>query len=164
MNIGHFSPTASQRIWTILGVSALAFGLAACNKQDQSQPTVGQKLDSAVQQTEQAAADAKLKAESALKNAETKVEEGAAKVQSGAQEMGSAAMGAVDDSTITAQVSAGLAKDPDLSAFKIDVDTRAGAVTLSGPAPNANARERAETIAKGVKGVMSVTNNLKVAG
>lgn len=162
MNTHHFSHRGSQRIWTILGVSALAFGLAACSKQEE--PTVGQKLDSAVQKTEQAAADAQVKAESALKSAETKVEEGAAKVQSGAQEMGSAAMGAVDDASITAQVSAGLAKDPDLSAFKIDVDTRAGAVTLTGPAPNDSARERAETIAKGVKGVMSVTNNLKVAG
>lgn len=161
MNIRHFSHSGSQRIWTVLGVSALAFGLAACNKQEE---TVGQKLDSAVQKTEQAAADAQLKAESALKSAETKVEEGAAKMQSGAQEMSSATMGAVDDATITAQVSAGLAKDPDLSALKIDVDTRAGVVTLSGPAPNASARERAETIAKGVKGVMSVTNNLKVVG
>lgn len=161
MHIGHFSPPGAQRIWSILGVSALAFDLTACNKQEQ--PTVGQKLDSAVQQTEQAAADAKMKAESALKSAETQVEEGAAKVQSGAQEMGTAAMGAVDDATITAQVSAGLAKDPDLSALKIDVDTRAGAVTLTGPAPNASARERAETIAKEVKGVVSVTNNLKLA-
>lgn len=161
MNHRHFSHTGSQRIWSILGISALAFGLTACNKQEQ--PTVGQKIDSAVQKTEQAAADAKVKAQSALKNAETKVEEGAAQVQSGAQEMGSAAMGAVDDATITAQVSAGLAKDPDLSALKIDVNTRAGAVTLTGPAPNSSARERAETIAKGVKGVMSVTNNLKVA-
>mgnify|MGYP003480103211 FL=1 len=160
MNIRHFSHSGSQRILSILGVSALALGLAACDKQEQ--PTVCQKLDSAVQQTEQAAADAKVKAENALKNAETKVEEGAAKVQSGAQEMGTAAMGAMDDATITAQVSAALAKDPDLSAFKIDVDTRAGAVTLSGPAPNASARERAETIAKEVKGVTSVTNNLKV--
>ncbi|WP_026435107.1 BON domain-containing protein [Acidovorax sp. JHL-9] len=161
MNIRQFPHSNPQRIWTLLGASALAFGLAACSKQEE--PTVGQKLDSAVQKTEQAAAEAQTKAESALKNAETKVEEGAATVQSGAQEMGSAAMGAVDDATITVQVSAGLAKDPDLSAFKIDVDTRAGAVTLTGPAPNASARERAETITKGVKGVLSVTNNLKVA-
>ena len=83
-------------------------------------------------------------------------------MQSNAHEMGTAAMSAMDDATITAHVSSGLAKDPDLSAIKIDVDTRAGAVTLSGPAPNASARERAEMIAKGVKGVVSVTNNLKV--
>ena len=156
------SHSGAQRIYSILAVTALAFGLSACNKQEQ--PTVGQKLDSAVQKTEQAAVDARNKAESALKDAETKVQEGAAKVQSGAQEMGTAAIGAVDDATITAQVSAGLAKDPDLSALNIDVDTRAGAVTLTGPAPNASAGERAETIAKGVKGVVSVTNHLKVAG
>lgn len=154
----HGSPS---RIWAILAVSTMAFGLAACNRQEDT--TVGQKLDSAVQKTEQAAADAQAKAEKALKNAETKVEEGAAKAQAGAQDAGNSAMATMDDAAITAQVSAGLAKDPDLSAIKIDVDTRAGAVTLNGPAPNASARDRAETIAKGVKGVVSVTNNLKVA-
>ena len=70
------SHSGAQRIYSILAVTALAFGLSACNKQEQ--PTVGQKLDSAVQKTEQAAVDARNKAESALKDAETKVQEGAA--------------------------------------------------------------------------------------
>ncbi len=69
---------------------------------------------------------------------------------------------AADDATITAAVSAGLAKDPDLSAIKIDVDTQAGKVTLRGPAPNPVAKERAEEIAKNVKGVSSVDNQLEV--
>ncbi len=69
-------------------------------------------------------------------------------------------MDKVDDATITAQVSAGLAKDPDLSAVKINVDTRNGAVTLNGPAPNLAAKDRAQTIAKSIKGVTSVTNLL----
>ena len=162
MNHLHISHSGTPRICSILAVTAMAFGLSACNQQEQ--PTVGQKLDSAVQKAEQAAADAQSTAQSALKDAETKVQEGAAKVQSSAQEMGGAALGAVDDATITAQVSAGLAKDPELSALKIDVDTRAGAVTLTGPVPHASARERAEAIAKGVKGVVSVANHLKLAG
>ena len=72
-------------------------------------------------------------------------------------------MGAkMDDAGITAKVHTGLAKDPDLSTLKIDVDTKDGVVTLKGPAPNAAAKERAETIAKGVEGVKSVNNDLEV--
>ena len=63
---------------------------------------------------------------------------------------------------ITAAVSTGLAKDPDLSAIKIDVDTKGGQVTLSGPAPNAAAKARAEEIAKSVKGVSAVDNRLEL--
>lgn len=68
----------------------------------------------------------------------------------------------MDDAAITAQVSAGLAKDPTLSALKIDVDTRDGVVTLNGPAPTQEAKDRATAIAQGVKGVSSVMNQLSV--
>jgi len=68
----------------------------------------------------------------------------------------------VDDAAITAAVSAGLAKDPDLSAIKISVTTTAGVVNLKGPAPNAEAKSRAEDIAKNVHGVTSVRNQLEV--
>lgn len=139
----------AHRIASILAISALALGLAACSKTEE--PTVGQRLDSAIEKTEQSAADARVKAEGALQSAEIKMEQGANKVKS-----------AMDDATITAQVSAGLAKDPDLSAMKINVDTVNGKVTLNGPAPSAVARDRAEAIAKGVSGVTSVNNQLVV--
>ena len=51
---------------------------------------------------------------------------------------------------------------PKVSAIRIDVDTRDGVVTLSGPAPSATARERASEIARGVKGVSSVNNQLTI--
>ena len=142
-------PPPAHRIASILAVSVVALGLSACGKNEE--PTVGQRLDSAVEKTEQAAADARAKTESAMENAGTKMEQGAA-----------TAKGVIDDATITAQVSAGLAKDPDLSAVKIDVDTVNGAVTLNGPAPSTVARDRAETIAKAVTGVTSVNNQLVV--
>lgn len=151
----------SVRIASILAVSALALGLAACGKKEE--PTVGQRLDSAVQKTEQAAADARAKAETAVQNAETKVEQGAASAESSVKEAASKGIVILDDAGITAQVSAGLAKDPDLSAVKINVDTVNGRVTLNGPAPSNEARERAATIAKGVSGVSSVNNKLVVS-
>ncbi len=80
------------------------------------------------------------------------------------KDAGTAVANTVDDAAITAAISAGLAKDPDLSAIKIDVDTKAGAVSLQGPAPSAAAKERAEQVAKGVQGVTSVDNRLEVKG
>ena len=64
------------------------------------------------------------------------------------------------DTAITASIKASLVKDPDLSALKIDVDTRGGVVSLNGLAPNAEARDRATKIAEGTKGVREVRNHL----
>ena len=162
MNSKNLMDRPAHRIASILAVSALALGLAACGKTEE--PTVGQRLDSAVEKTEQAAADARVKAESAMQSAETKMEQGAANAEAKAKDAANTAKGAIDDATITAQVSAGLAKDPDLSAVKINVDTQNGAVTLNGPAPNLAAKDRAQTIAKSIKGVTSVTNLLVISG
>ena len=151
----------AHRVASLLAVSALALGLAACGKTEE--PTVGQRLDSAVEKTEQAAADARAKAEAAMQSAETKMEKGAASAEATAKQAADTAKGAIDDASITAQVNAGLAKDPDLSAVKINVDTVNGKVTLNGPAPSTVARDRAETIAKAVSGVTSVNNQLVVS-
>ena len=91
-------------------------------------------------------------------------------MESAAQEAGQASRNAtadaaalMDDAGITAKVNAGLAQDPDLSAIKIDVDTRAGVVTLNGPVKSEQARDRASQIAQAVPGVTSVVNNLTIS-
>lgn len=150
----------AHRIASILAVSALALGLSACGKNEE--PTVGQRLDSAVQKSEQAAADARAKSERALNNAENKMEQSAANAEASARDATATAKSSIDDATITAKVNATLAKDPDLSALKIDVDTVGGKVTLNGPAPTTVARDRAETLAKSVEGVTAVNNQLVV--
>lgn len=76
--------------------------------------------------------------------------------------MGAAGVQKVDDATITSKVNAALAADKDLSAVKIDVDTKDGVVTLTGPAPTAEAASKATKLAKDVKGVTSVNNQLTV--
>jgi len=126
-----------------------ALALTGCNKG--SNETAGEKLDSAVAKTEQAGADAKAKADASTAGAKDAMKDAGATVAA-----------SVDDASITAAVSAGLAKDPDLSAIKIDVDTKGGTVMLKGPAPSAAAKSRAEEIAKNVKGVSSVDNQLEV--
>ena len=158
MNSQNLMDRPAHRIASILAVSALALGLAACGKTEER--TVGQRLDSAVEKTEQAAADARVKAESAMQSAETRMEQRAAHAEATAKDAANTARGAIDNATITAQVDAGLAKDPDLSALKINVDTVNGKVTLNGPAPSTVARDRAEAIAKSVTGVTSVNYQL----
>ncbi len=158
MNSQNLMDRPAHRIASILAVSALALGLAACGKTEE--PTVGQRLDSAVKKTEQAAADIRVKAESAMQSAETRMEQRAAHAEATAKDAANTARGAIDNATITAQVDAGLAKDPDLSALKINVETVNGKVTLNGPAPSTVARDRAEAIAKSVTGVTSVNYQL----
>jgi osmotically-inducible protein OsmY len=84
-------------------------------------------------------------------------------VQGAGRSAADSATNAVSDAAITAQVNAQLAKDPKLSAMAIDVDTAGGQVALHGTAPDASAKERATTLAQGVKGVQSVDNQLSVA-
>src|SRR5256885_1671355 len=144
----------TQRCCHILAVSALAFGLAACGK---TEDTAGQKLDSAVQQSQQAAQSAGQKIDNAMSSAGTKIEEGAMKAESATTNAMSQAGAALDDAGITAQI-----KEPDISALKIDVDTKAGAVTLTGSVPSDALKMRAGEIAKSVKGVNNVSNMLEI--
>lgn len=165
---------AFMRSRSALAILLAAGGLtlAACGDKADNR-TAGQKLDSAVTNTEVAAADAKAKA--GQMTSEAKAQTDAAAASTGAtvkqeadeakesvKDAGAAVASSVDDATTTATISAGLAKDPDLSAIKIDVDTKGGTVTLTGPAPNAAAKARAEDIAKSVKGVVAVNNRLEV--
>ena len=69
----------------------------------------------------------------------------------------------VGDAAITTLVNAELARDSQLSALRVDVDTVDGRVTLRGDAPNANARDPHEPrLAQRVDGVKSVDNQLSV--
>lgn len=68
----------------------------------------------------------------------------------------------VDDSAITTQVKARFAESPEVSAMAISVETLNGVVQLSGFAKNANERSAAESIARNVKHVRSVKNNIVI--
>lgn len=141
------------------GALVLVAGLSACGKPDDGR-TAGQKLDAAMARTEQAGSELKNDAKSAMASAESKLQASAPDLKADAKGVAKAVSNTVDDMAITTGVSAGLAKDPDLSAIKINVETKNGAVSLNGPAPSAAAKERATAIAQGVKGVTSVSNNL----
>ncbi len=116
----------------LVAVMALAMGVAACNKPGDS-PTAGQKLDSAIADTKQAANSAANKTSEAM-----------------------------NDATIVTKINAALVADDKLKARKIDVSSVDGRVTLAGTAPDTDSQSRATTLAAAVEGVHSVDNQLVV--
>ena len=124
----------------------MAAALAACQKAEspESGKTAGQKLDTAVARVEQQAGEVKAEAKQAAAAATEKVK------------------GTAADIAITAEVNARLARDAQLSAFAINVDTSAGRVVLKGSAPDLAARERARSLAAAVDGVHAVENQLVI--
>ncbi len=68
------------------------------------------------------------------------------------------------DSVITTQIKTEMAKDKQVSARKIVVETdQSGVVKLSGTAKSQAEADKAVEIAKSVKGVTSVQNNIEIA-
>jgi osmotically-inducible protein OsmY len=68
----------------------------------------------------------------------------------------------VDDSVITTKVKTLLAADDFLKSFQISVETYKGAVQLSGFVGSQKAVDKADEIARSVKGVKAVKNDLIV--
>jgi hyperosmotically inducible protein len=68
----------------------------------------------------------------------------------------------VDDSLITTKVKAAFVEDKNVSALHIEVETFKGTVQLSGFANSATEMERAADLARGIKGVKSVKNDIRL--
>jgi hyperosmotically inducible periplasmic protein len=68
----------------------------------------------------------------------------------------------VDDTTITTRVKARFVEDATVDASAISVETLKGTVQLSGFAKSAAEKSKAESIARGVKGVVAVQNAIAV--
>ena len=68
----------------------------------------------------------------------------------------------VDDTGITTLVKSRLFEDKEVAGSSIGVETLNGTVMLSGFAKNTVERSKAETIARGVKGVTSVKNEILI--
>ena len=152
-------------------MAGVLLSLAACGDRTDKDASAERKVDSAVQKTQDATVAAARKAaelaEKARDNTKAyfespKAREDAAAVKETLRNAGGALVTTADDAAITASVSAALVRDPELDAGRIEVDTKDGAVRLRGVAPNAQAKARAETIAKAVKGVNSVDNKLEL--
>lgn len=136
---------------TMFTAIAAALTLAACNRADDGR-TAGQQVDSTVAKAEQKADEIKADARVAGEKAKDTTAGAMDTVTSKAK-----------DAVITTSVNAELAKDSQLSALRINVDTVEGRVALKGTAPDSASRDRATLLAQRVDGVKSVDNQLTVA-
>jgi len=68
----------------------------------------------------------------------------------------------IDDTAITAKVKAALVADKEVSALSVNVETFRGVVQLSGFADSQREISRAASVTRGVKGVKSVKNDLRI--
>jgi hyperosmotically inducible protein len=71
---------------------------------------------------------------------------------------------AIDDASITAAVKSKLVADSTVGGLKIDVDTKDGVVTLSGPVKSRTEKDTALRIARETTGVRNVQDNLNITG
>jgi hyperosmotically inducible periplasmic protein len=123
---------------TTIGVVAASLAMAGCSKSDQN--AAKSTVEGTVAQVDQKARQIGEEAKDATKKVGDKL----------------------DDSVITASVKTEIAKDAELSALKVNVDTDNGRVALHGTAPSMAAKEHATTLAAAVKGVASVDNQLSI--
>jgi osmotically-inducible protein OsmY len=160
---------------TALACALAALTLAACDRAsmdraDKEGAAIGQKANEALARTKEGLTDAGRKARDTLSGA-TSNNDSTAKTaprepadanaqKHSARDTGMQTREALGDAAITASIKTDFLKDPDLSVFKIDVDTKDGVVTLNGLADNDDARNRAQHLAEGVKGVREVRNFL----
>jgi osmotically-inducible protein OsmY len=68
----------------------------------------------------------------------------------------------ISDDAINDKVRIGLASDMEVKGGGLQVDVKDGVVTLSGTVDNTAAKDKATHIAKKVKGVKKVVNNIEV--
>ena len=68
----------------------------------------------------------------------------------------------VDDSVITTKVKAAIFNEPTLKSAEINVETFKGAVQLSGFVSSQAAINKAAELARGVNGVKSVKNDMRI--
>lgn len=145
---------------TMLGALVASLGVAGCSPQDQAngKSATSDTATRVKQQAREAGADAS----KGMAQAKEAVTATAQDAKVAAKNAGDKISDKVSDALITASVKAELAKDSDLSALRINVDTDNGRVALRGSAPSKAAREHAMALAAAVKGVVSVDNQLAV--
>ena len=123
---------------TAIGAVAASLAMAGCSKSEQT--AAKNSAEDTVAQVDQKARQLGEEAKDATKKVGDKL----------------------DDTVITASVKTEIAKDAELSALQVNVDTDNGRVALRGSAPSMAAKEHATSLAAAVKGVASVDNQLSI--
>jgi hyperosmotically inducible protein len=152
----------NQRLMTLTAIGAVAASLAmaGCSPRDRQQ--AADNTDQTMAQSDQKARDMGQDARQSADRARQEAREAAQDAKTATNDAGAKIGDKVADAVITTTVKAEIAKDSSLSAMRINVDTDSGRVILRGTAPSSQAREHATALASGVKGVVSVDNQLTV--
>ncbi len=163
------------RLVMAAAIAGTMLSVAGCDKYTDTGQTVGQRLDGAIDKTnddivragdkvgkkvEQAGAAVAGVGESISGTTGAAMDKAGSAVFAKVDQVGTI----VDDSAITASIKADLLKDPGLSALGIEVNTVKGEVTLKGEVSTEVRKQRAEGIASHIVGVSKVINLLKVSG
>ena len=143
-------------------LSAIVLTLTGCDKTTNSGETVGQKVDKAIDKTNEKMGVVSDKVGAQINKVGDAISSATTSLSADASATAAKTGDAISDAAISTSINADLIKDPELSVLKIDVDTKLGVVVLNGLTPNETARQRAEKIAGAVKGVTKVQNNLTV--
>lgn len=151
-----------QRLLALTTIAALtaSMTIVGCSKQDQAdvKNATNSTVAKADQKTRELGNDAARGMDKAKVETREAAHDATAATKSAVDKMGDK----VEDAVITTSVKADLAKDKELSALRIDVDTSNGRVALKGTAPSEEARTHATQLASSVKGVVGVDNQLTV--
>jgi len=102
--------------------------------------------------------DIRQEADEAVRGAREEAKEVAQETREAAREAGAV----VADAAVTSAVKTKFLADAAVSGLKIDVDTKAGIVTLNGMVATQAEAERAADLARDTNGVKSVVNNLRI--
>ena len=133
-------------------------------KTEQAAENTGEKLEDTAEKTGEKIADTAEKTgdkiEETAEKAGDKIGELADKTEDKADNLNVGE--AVDDASTTAKVKLALAKDEQVAAYRIDVDTNNGVVTLTGNVKSKAEANRAIQVAESIKGVKKVNSDLKV--
>ena len=136
------------------------------DKTERSAERVGDKTERSAERvgdkTERSAERAGDKTERMAETAAAKTERAGETLAAKTRNVAAATRENVADAVITTKIKADLFAEPELKALAIDVDTENGVVNLSGFVASKAHADKAERLAKGVKGVTNVKNSLKV--
>lgn len=141
---------STRRRFVAFSTCAAMALLAGCDRRGDDR-TVGQQVDDGMAAAERKSAEINEQARQAAQAASAAASEATEAISAKGRDVG-----------ITAELNARLAKDRQLSALRINVDTAEGRVTLRGVAPTLAAREHASELARGIDGVVGVNNELTV--
>ncbi|MDC8773392.1 BON domain-containing protein [Roseateles albus] len=152
----------SPQMMRALAAAIIALSLAACSKEDEAGRTPGKQLDDGIAKVERQSDALRANMEREAAAAALAASAAVRDVKQASLDIREQVGADLGDAGIVTLVKARLAADSVMSAASINVDASQGRVVLRGTVADFVAVGRAREIALGVKGVISVDNQVTV--